>query len=198
MTNSNDFRFDLGSLSLNFIATVGSRNSLHPIERVSSPILFKQWLIKSSLIDDNDNQLTVTQSDLEQAIILRETLHRFIHDFVHQKKINDQDLQVINHFASYANTHFPQLCKDINNNLYIEPSKIPSVNEILGSIAVDIIQLVTGEEKMLLRECGGFSCDGIYVDRSRGFRRLWCSSKTCGNAERVDRHRTKYRTKSTS
>lgn len=193
MTNSNEFRFDLGSLSLNFVGTVGSRNSLSPIERISSPFLFKQWLIESGLLNNSDNQPHIDQNDLEQAITLREALHRFIHDFVHKKKFNDQDLLVINQFASKANITPPQLCKDKNNKLYLKPTNTPSTMEILSSIAIDIIQLVTSDEKMLLRECGGFSCDGIYIDRSRGFRRLWCSSKTCGNAERVDRHRTKHR-----
>lgn len=191
MNNSTEFRFDLGSLSLNFVATVGSRNSVSPIERIPTPLFFKQWLIKSDLLSINDSQLNIDQTDLDQAIILREALHRFIHDVVHHKNINKQDLLIINQFASKANTTPPQLCEDANDQLFLKSPKALSLTEQLSRIAIDAILLVTGDEKILLRECGGFTCDGIYVDRSRGFRRLWCSSKTCGNAERVNRHRSK-------
>ncbi|CAM4302476.1 hypothetical protein F901_01798 [Acinetobacter dispersus] len=193
MTGSKEFRFDLGSLSLNFVATVGSRNSLSPVERIPTPYYLKQWLIQSGLLGNNDDQIELSQSDLDQAIILREALYRFIHDFVHHKKINSSDLQIINQFSSKVNTLPSQLCENEFGELFLVSSKDQTLLEMLGCIAIDIIHLVTGDEKKLLRECGGFSCDGIYLDRSRGFRRLWCSSKTCGNAERVDRHRTKIK-----
>ena len=65
------------------------------------------------------------------------------------------------------------------------------MNQLLALIARDAVDLLAGNDRTFLRECAGPACDGIYVDRSKGFRRQWCSSKTCGNQARVDRFREK-------
>ncbi|WP_146058342.1 CGNR zinc finger domain-containing protein, partial [Streptomyces sp. SM9] len=47
--------------------------------------------------------------------------------------------------------------------------------------------------RALLRRCAGQDCPLVYLDTSRGRRRRWCSGETCGNRERVARHRRSRR-----
>jgi predicted RNA-binding Zn ribbon-like protein len=56
---------------------------------------------------------------------------------------------------------------------------------VIGSIAADAIDLITGPDRTQLRACGARGCVLIFLkDRSR---REWCSS-ACGNRARQARH----------
>lgn len=47
-------------------------------------------------------------------------------------------------------------------------------------------RLLTGEDLARLRECE--RCSWLYLDRSRGRRRRWCSMAACGNRAKAQRH----------
>ena len=54
-------------------------------------------------------------------------------------------------------------------------------------IALDLLDQLTNPLGPV-RLCGDPACGWAYVDTSRGHRRRWCSSKDCGNRDRVRRH----------
>ena len=61
---------------------------------------------------------------------------------------------------------------------------------LLAVVARDAVELLTDPVACAaLRQCAGDNCAIVYLDTSRGRRRRWCSSDTCGNRERVARHR---------
>ena len=53
--------------------------------------------------------------------------------------------------------------------------------------------LVSGDRE-LIRQCEDDACGWLFVDRSRGGRRRWCSMADCGNRAKARRHYTKLRT----
>ena len=118
-------------------------------------------------------------------------LHRLVHDIFHRREPKEADLDFLNKSAHRAHPPYPQLCRIKKGEWQLEMSTPVAVPQILAIIARDAIDLLGGADRAFLRECAGATCDGIYVDRSRGFRRQWCSSKTCGNQARVDRFRAK-------
>ncbi|GHA09804.1 hypothetical protein GCM10010329_35550 [Streptomyces spiroverticillatus] len=66
----------------------------------------------------------------------------------------------------------------------------PRCEQLLAVLARDAVALLTDPvARTRLRRCEGDTCDRLYLDTSRGRRRRWCSSETCGNRERVARHR---------
>ncbi len=66
----------------------------------------------------------------------------------------------------------------------------PRCEQLLAVLARDAVALLTDPAaRARLRRCEGDTCDRVYLDTSRGRRRRWCSSETCGNRERVARHR---------
>lgn len=182
------FRFDLGRPSLNFVATVGSRCAARQIERLASRARLRDWLVESGMVAAGAG-LAVDEDELMRAIALREALYRLVHDVVHRRAPRDADLDLVNAAARAAPMPVPQLRFAGAGEWTCEVGAALSIEQALASIARDAIGLLGGAERSLLRECAGHACDGIYVDRSRGFRRQWCSSKTCGNQARVDRFR---------
>lgn len=187
-----EFRFDLGRLSLNFVATVGSRCTPHPVERIASPALLAEWLRESGVMPSKEPLPAIGQKELDAAIALREVLYRLIHDIHHAQEPQPADIEILNKTAQRSHPPVPQLQRGKKKNTWESKPLAPiTMSQLLALIARDAIDLLAGEDRALMRECAGHACDGIYVDRSRGFRRQWCSSKTCGNQARVDRFREK-------
>jgi len=58
-------------------------------------------------------------------------------------------------------------------------------------IADDLVPaaLALSAERERFRRCGNPLCGWLFVDRSRGGRRLWCEAAVCGNRVKVGRHR---------
>jgi predicted RNA-binding Zn ribbon-like protein len=185
-----NFRFDLGRLSLNFVATVGARGSAHPVERLPTPSRLRDWIVESGLARGPADLPQVSGHDMQRAIALREALHRLVHDVFHGREPAAADLELVNEAARAADLPAPQLRRAPATGEWISEAVAPlTLEQVLAAIARDAVGLLGGDERSLLRECAGHTCDGIYVDRSRGFRRQWCSSKTCGNQVRVERFR---------
>ncbi|MFF8829857.1 CGNR zinc finger domain-containing protein [Streptomyces sp. NPDC015131] len=68
----------------------------------------------------------------------------------------------------------------------------PDCGALLAVVARDAVDLLTDPAaRAMLRQCAGDTCRRVYLDTSRGRRRRWCSSETCGNRERVARHRAR-------
>jgi predicted RNA-binding Zn ribbon-like protein len=68
----------------------------------------------------------------------------------------------------------------------------PDCGALLAAVARDAVDLLTDPvTRARLRQCQGEGCRRVYLDTSRGYRRRWCSSETCGNRERVARHRAR-------
>ena len=49
-------------------------------------------------------------------------------------------------------------------------------------------ELLTAEERKLVRECAGTACTWLFLDHSRNRSRRWCSMETCGNRAKAQRH----------
>lgn len=189
---STDFRFDLGRLSLNFVGTVGSRNSMHPVERWPSPDRLAEWVAQSGIMRTGEPPPPLGEGELADFIALREALHRLVHDVVHDREPAADDLAFVNAIARAANPPVLQLTGARHGGSWeVRAAEPLTAAQILAEVARDAIELIAGPDRALLRECAGSNCDGIYADRSRGFNRVWCASTTCGNAIRVKRFRAK-------
>jgi predicted RNA-binding Zn ribbon-like protein len=186
-----NFRFDLGRICLNLVATVGSRGSNNPIERLPGCSQLLDWLKRSGSISNRHALPTLTEADLESMIALRELLYRMVHDVVHARTLPSADLARLNAVAGFAHPPVPQLLVDEHRHLHVEIFEPVTLQQVQAMIARDAIDLLGGDERGLMRECAAHPCDGVYIDRSRGFRRQWCSSKTCGNQARVERFRSR-------
>lgn len=176
-------RFDAGRISLDLMATLGDRRA----ERLPDPDALDAWLLAAGLVAAPPG---VAASDLSRARALRGALFGVVDAELHGDRPPAADVDTINAAAALS-AHPPRLALAGDGLCRERPA--PSVAEVLGEIARDAIDLLTGPQRALLRECAAQDCSGIYVDTSRGRTRRWCSTARCGNRARVAAHRARRR-----
>jgi len=177
------YRLDAGRVSLDLMATLGNRCA----ERLPDPAALEAWLVAGAMIDE---RCSVDADDLTSTRALRGALFGVIDATLHGARPSVADLDTIN-AAAAAPTRAPRLAFT-PDGLRCERAA-PRVAEILGEIAHDAIDLLTGPQRSLLRECAADDCSGVYVDTSRAQTRRWCSTARCGNRARVAAHRARRR-----
>jgi predicted RNA-binding Zn ribbon-like protein len=173
------FRLDAGRLALDLMATLGNRDSSSPIERLPDPASLAAWCAGAGL---TPRPPAVTLGELCEARALREALFELVRAAMHRQEVSSARAEELNRTALIV--YEGRLDRQI-------PSLGPL--EALAVVARDAIDLLTGPELELLRECEAYDCTGIYVDTSRGHRRRWCSTARCGNRARVAAHRARRR-----
>ncbi|MBV9171519.1 MAG: ABATE domain-containing protein [Chloroflexi bacterium] len=53
--------------------------------------------------------------------------------------------------------------------------------------------LTNDAELKLVRQCGGSTCEWLFLDNSKNRSRQWCSMQSCGNREKARRHYQRLR-----
>ena len=176
-------RFDAGRISLDLMATLGNRCG----ERLPDPAALEGWLLAGGLVAE---RCGADEDDLTSTRALRGALFGVVDAELHGERPSAEDLETINAAAAVP-AHAPRLA--LAGGGLRRDRAAPRVAELLGAIARDAIDLLTGPQRALLRECAAEDCSGIYVDGSRGRRRRWCSTARCGNRARVAAHRARRR-----
>jgi predicted RNA-binding Zn ribbon-like protein len=167
-----DWVWDGGRLSIDLLNTVrdrvtGARETLH------TPDDLAQWLREADL-DAGD----VDEDALEAARRLRTAI-----DALAFAAPSADDVAVVNAMAAQA-PRAPLLAVDGDRVVAVPPD--PSAAGALGRVALDAIDLLTGEE--LLRVCAADDCGVRFADRSPARNRQWCSMRRCGNRTKARRH----------
>jgi predicted RNA-binding Zn ribbon-like protein len=68
-----------------------------------------------------------------------------------------------------------------------------SPESLLIPIAEAIARVIVEEDLTRLKACEGETCTLLFVDRTRGEGRRWCSMEVCGNRAKVSAHRKRMR-----
>lgn len=63
----------------------------------------------------------------------------------------------------------------------------------LAVLARDAIDLITGADLAMVKECVAPECRTLFLDNSRGARRQWCSMTRCGNRAKARAHAARAR-----
>ncbi|GGQ30504.1 CGNR zinc finger domain-containing protein [Streptomyces roseolilacinus] len=101
-------------------------------------------------------------------------------------------LERLNGLAAAAAPPAPRAVPGADGRLVRVLDAPPGCGALLAVLARDAVDLLTDPwARARLRQCEGDHCHRVYLDTSRGARRRWCSSETCGNRERVARHRAR-------
>lgn len=75
----------------------------------------------------------------------------------------------------------------------LDHSNADSADDLLALIAMQIALLVTVEDPALLRRCAGKECTLWFLDRTKGHRRMFCSTSACGNRAKVAAFRARQK-----
>lgn len=106
-----------------------------------------------------------------QAIQVRGIIERLIN-----KNASSHDIKKLNDLAQLR----PHWELSLNDGVLIAKSTL-DLEALLGYVAEDCMQLFTSDISTNIKECAQERCGIIFLDRSNGAKRNWCSMKTCGN-----------------
>lgn len=175
-------RFDSGRICLDLAAhALGRADALDDFLRTTGLVpaatplstLDAHWVVRFRELRDCVRELVAAQLDGRRA---------------------DPALERLNAFAAASAPPAPRAVRTEAGGLVRALSDEPDCRALLAAVARDAVDLLTDPAaRALLRRCEGDNCRRCYLDTSRGRRRRWCSSETCGNRERVARHRAARR-----
>jgi len=174
--------FPCGTRALDFLSTLRARRIDEPFEFLTSPAMLDAWFDESGLVPGG---VGATEEDLASAFELREAAYALIWSRLHKRPMPQDAVDVVNAYAAK-----PPLQIRLGAGSWT-PSG--SAEQALSQIARETIEIAGGDETHLLRECGRDICTQIYLDRSRGRRREWCSMTVCGSRMKAKAYRDRKR-----
>jgi predicted RNA-binding Zn ribbon-like protein len=165
------FRFVSGDRALDFVATLGDRHR-EAVERLRQPADLDRWLRATGL----PTPTPASDQDLEDAHRLREAINRLARASMQGKPGDARDTHELNDRASCS-----QLAPQLDRHFQRHWRAPIAISGALALIAREAVELLTGPEQELTRECAAApACSLLYLDHSRGRRRRWCEMKRCG------------------
>jgi predicted RNA-binding Zn ribbon-like protein len=175
------FRFGLGHITLDFLATLGDRAGQR-VERLSEPSDLSRWLGEAQLV----TAPRVSQRSLRNARELREAIYRLLECSRNGRRPAPADRELVNQWARRA-VAAPQ----IGPNFKREVVGSDATSTALAELARESVDLLTSPDVARIRSCAG--CTLLFLDRSRPGQRRWCSMERCGNRVKTSRYRERSR-----
>ncbi|MFI0821062.1 CGNR zinc finger domain-containing protein [Streptomyces sp. NPDC021098] len=177
-----DHVFVCGNPALDFAATLRARHSLR-FEMFTTPARLNAWYVESGIVDAVSPG---EEADVERATAVREAVYQLVTARRLGEEYDGAALTVVND-AARTPPAAPRLT----------PSgrwTHATLEEALSTVARHAIELLSGADVPLLKECGNPECTRVYIDRSRGMRRQWCGMESCGNRIKAAAYRARKKT----
>lgn len=180
-----DFRFNDARLCFSFAGTLGDRGKPVPYERLTRPADLGRWCVESSCAESPP---PCDEADLFRAKELREAIQRIGEAMSAGIPPDHRDISIINQAAAKPPA-VPQLSTEATSVRWTSER----LDEVLSTVARDLIAIVDSEHRDRIRICGNADCGVPFVDNSRAGVRRWCSMTTCGALVKKRTYRAKHR-----
>jgi predicted RNA-binding Zn ribbon-like protein len=177
-----DHVFVCGNPALDFAATLRARRSVR-FEMFATPERLTAWYLESGVVDAVSPG---RPADVERATAVREAIYELVSARRRGEEYDAGALATLNG-AARRSPAAPQLTP---SGRWTEATS----QEALATVARDAVELLSGPDVPLLKECGNPECTRVYIDRSRGMRRQWCGMESCGNKIKAAAYRARRKT----
>jgi predicted RNA-binding Zn ribbon-like protein len=183
------FRFGAGRSSLDLVATVGSRLTAAPVERLTGPDAAQRWFSGVGLPvitapgPDDVADLKALREAIYKLLLTRSTAAA--HDVSAERA-----LKLVNELACVP---IPEARLALTSDGLAEQPPDLRPRHVLTVLARDFVGLFNGTDVDRVRQCEADICGTYFLDNNQGKPRRWCNSRTCGNRERVATHRARRR-----
>lgn len=178
-----------GRPSLDLVNTLRERWRRR-VETLTSPGDLAGWLVQARLLPE---PMTVRRTVLADARDLREAIDAGVRAVVRGEPPPAAAVGLIDDWLVHAGTR-PRL-ELVGAELRLgERPAADSPRRALGTLALDAAAMLgLAHERERVRICAAADCSARFFDRSPAARRRWCSMRTCGNAAKARRHRSRRR-----
>ncbi|MEW2565708.1 CGNR zinc finger domain-containing protein [Streptomyces sp. NPDC047070] len=174
-----DHVFVCGNPALDFAATLRARRTLR-FEMFTSPERLDAWYPEAGIVDTVSPG---TDTDLARAVAVREAVYELVTARRLEEPYDGTALATVNG-AARRPPATPQLTA-AGRRTDATPE------EALSTVARHAVEVLSGPDVPLLKECGNPECTRVYIDRSRGMRRQWCGMESCGNKLKAAAYRAR-------
>jgi len=183
------FQIIAGEACLDFINTLDNRSVPEKLqELVPTFAELTEWALQAGVLSPTrarrllrptaDHSQQASESHA-RAIDLRECLYRIFTAVALDKKVSGDDLRLFNAYLKEAQAQLALFAE--RGAFRLDWPADTDFDFILWRIAVSARDLLTGQDRKNIRECGVDSCRWLFVDRSKNHSRRWCDMRVCGN-----------------
>jgi predicted RNA-binding Zn ribbon-like protein len=177
--------------ALDFTNTVNARGAVFGPDVLQSFDDMQNWGLRAGVVSADDVAAAEKvdaareQAALALAKSLREAIYRI---FVSRPSSDRADLDLLQRVVAAA--HGRRMLA-LDGSGYVWRWQAADPDAISHRVALAAAELLTSPLLGQVHVCPGENCGWLFLDRSRGHRRLWCSEETCGTRSRVRRWRAR-------
>lgn len=151
---------------------------------------FLQWLRESGLIPEptlKSIEETAMPGELDGVAARARSLREWFRGFVNKHRGRSLTAEAVNELEPLnrmlaRDEQFPQVVASDGGGLeWRRERQWKSPDSLLSPVAEAIGEFVCNEEIADVKACEGHGCTLLFIDRTRGKRRRWCSMAVCGN-----------------
>lgn len=199
------FSFVGGYLCLDFSNTMSEYRPTPINDKFAAYSDLVDWSREAGLLTKDEAQRLVnsaerrqdeTVSVLEEARLLRNSIHYIFSDLAAESDPNEEDLVTLNAALSKAMYHSQVVrLKEGNSFSWGWAYSGNELDRMLWPVARSAAELLSSPDLLSrVNECGGETCGWLFLDMSRNHSRHWCDMRDCGNRAKARRHYQRKRT----
>jgi predicted RNA-binding Zn ribbon-like protein len=194
------FEFTGGNICLDFINTLSNRLKERPTEHLLSYRDLVFWGKQAELITFEDVQQLLEVSRhrpdeanrvYERALMLREILFRIFSACIEDVRPDGADIELFNGALNEVLSHTCIVPQD--DRFVWSWRRDGALDVMLWPVLRAAADLLTSDERQLIRKCAADDCNWLFLDTSKNHSRRWCDMKGCGNRAKVRKHHERKR-----
>jgi len=183
LPSTQDFQFIGGSLSIDFVNTVGNRLG-QARDYFSTPRDVVRWAAMPSCLP-HLGLLRICRCDMADIRRRREYLYTLFLPFaLGAKRSVSRTLAALNRDMGWL---WPKKTLRYKHEQFQWVFHGSATERLAHAIVSDAADLLSSGRCELIRQCQDSSCGWLYLDRSREKNRRWCSMRDCGNRAKARR-----------
>jgi predicted RNA-binding Zn ribbon-like protein len=183
-----------GNAALDFANTVTARDT-EPVDWIDGYPRIVEWARMAGLLGEDEARCLLAEAArapreaaaaLGRARRLREALHDVCSALIGRRPLPAASAAELE--SAWQRAASRVRLQPRKGQLTLEPTPADSGFDLpLDLVVLEGMALLSNFDTERTRVCRGHDCGWLFVDTSKGGRRVWCDMATCGNAAKSER-----------